>query len=227
LQGIVIALRSFGVIGKLMVGLGGLVGLLSLCVLIAAALVLAIPQGTVVEPSPGSVWLSPTPTIEASEFPPYAEVARVTRVFDGNTIEVELGTLIIVRYIGINAPQIGDPCGSEALMANAALVDGQTVTMVKDEGGEARSEVDRFGRLLRYVYVGDTLVNAQLIVEGYAQAMEYPPGTNSDLMAYFTGLELEARTTGDGCWAGDDFAGPGAPGSLSTSDNRLNGQHID
>jgi micrococcal nuclease len=214
-------------LGKLMVGLGGLVGLLSLCVLIAAALVLAIPQSSVAEPSPESVWLSPTPTMEASEFPPYAEFARVTRVFDGNTIEVELGTLITVRYIGINAPQIGDPCGSEALMANAALVDGQTVVMVKDEGGETRSEIDRFGRLLRYVYVGDTFVNAQLVAEGYAQAMEYPPGTNPDLMAYLTGLELEAQTTGDGCWAGDNFAGPGAPGALSTSYNRLHGQHID
>ena len=37
------------------------------------------------------------------------------------------------------------------------------------------SETDRYGRLLSYVYVGDTFFNAELVAQGYAQAVTYPP----------------------------------------------------
>jgi len=82
------------------------------------------------------------------------------------------GATYRVRYIGINTPESNEVCGSEATAANAALVAGQTVTMVKDV-----SETDRYGRLLRYVYVGEMFVNGELVAGGWADPVEYPPDT--------------------------------------------------
>ncbi|NOG48825.1 MAG: hypothetical protein HND48_04710 [Chloroflexi bacterium] len=80
-------------------------------------------------------------------------------------------------------------CYSDATRANRALVERQTVRLVADV-----SDTDRFGRLLRYVYVGDTFVNQQLIAEGWGEAVRYDP----DVRYYdqFVQLENEAGT----CW---------------------------
>jgi hypothetical protein len=116
-------------------------------------------------------------------------------VIDGDTIEVELGGFTYkVRYIGMNTPEMDDFCGPEAKAVNVGLVEGQTVTLVKDV-----SETDKYHRLLRYVYIGDIFVNAELVRLGYASAATYPPDVKySDL---FVQLEHEAREAGRGCWA--------------------------
>jgi hypothetical protein len=80
------------------------------------------------------------------------------------------GQTYAVRYIGIDTPEFDQPCGPEASVANAQLVAGQTARMVKDV-----SETDRFDRLLRYVYVGDLFVNGELVSQGWAKAVRYPP----------------------------------------------------
>ncbi len=142
---------------------------------------------------------APSPTVAPSSTPtsiPTAtslpgEIGTVKAVIDGDTIIVEInGTSYRVRYIGIDTPETGDVCGSEATSANAALVDGQTVRMVKDV-----SETDRYDRLLRYVYVGDTFVNGALVANGWARAVDYPPDT-----AMSTTLHgLVAQGVGRGC----------------------------
>src|SRR5215213_4702317 len=83
--------------------------------------------------------------------------ARVLRVIDGDTIEVDLGGREEhVRYIGIDTPESaipGEPVecfGKEAAAANEDLVDGETVRLVFD--AERR---DRYGRLLAYVYADE------------------------------------------------------------------------
>ena len=60
------------------------------------------------------------------------------------------------------------------------------------------SDVDRFGRLLRFAYADGILVNAELVREGYARAKVYPPDT-----AYaecLAALEQEAREGERGLW---------------------------
>jgi hypothetical protein len=57
---------------------------------------------------------------------------------------------------------------------------------------------DPYGRLLRYVWVGDLLVNAELVRLGYARAVAYPPATKNQ--ARFAGLQAEAQTAGRGLW---------------------------
>ncbi len=126
--------------------------------------------------------------------------AQVVRVIDGDTIEVNIGGQIYkVRYIGIDTPEtvhptIGEePCGKEASDKNRELVEGKVVKLEKDV-----SEMDKYGRLLRYVYVGDVFINAELVRLGYAQVATYPPDVKyQDL---FLQLQREAREAGRGCW---------------------------
>jgi len=123
------------------------------------------------------------------------DTAKVTQVIDGDTIVIEGGYR--VRYIGIDAPEIYpemEACGMEALQANRVLVDGKEVRLERDV-----SETDKYGRLLRYVYVNDIFVNAELVREGLAYAGAYPPDTK--YQAYLEKLEAEARQAGRGIWA--------------------------
>jgi micrococcal nuclease len=121
--------------------------------------------------------------------------AKVTRVIDGDTIVIEGGYR--VRYIGIDTPETYpevEAFGIEAWQANRSLVEGQEVRLEKD-----MSETDKYDRLLRYVYVGDTFVNAELVRRGLARAEAYPPDTK--YQDYLGELEAEAKAAGLGMWA--------------------------
>ncbi|HST04539.1 MAG TPA: thermonuclease family protein [Chloroflexia bacterium] len=149
-------------------------------------------------PAGGQPLATPTASPEAQRGP--TTQAQVTRVIDGDTIEVSIdGALYRVRYIGIDTPETVAPdrpvgCyGPEASAANKALVEGKEVTLEKDV-----SEVDQYGRLLRYVYVGSTFVNAELVQQGYAHAYTYPPDVKYN--AYLLSLQQEARSAHRGLW---------------------------
>jgi micrococcal nuclease len=139
--------------------------------------------------------VTPTPYVRPGLTP-----ARVTRVVDGDTIRVEVnGEEFRVRYIGVDTPETVDPrrpvqCfGQEASERNRQLVEGKVVGLEKDV-----SETDDFDRLLRYVWVEDTMVNAALVEEGYAFATTYPPDVRyADL---FASLQAQARESGRGLW---------------------------
>jgi micrococcal nuclease len=57
---------------------------------------------------------------------------------------------------------------------------------------------DRYGRLLAYVWVGDTMVNAELLRLGMAQVMTVPPNVRHQ--ALFLRLERAARAARRGLW---------------------------
>lgn len=118
----------------------------------------------------------------------------MVNVIDGDTIDVQLadGSVVRVRYIGIDTPERDEACGPAATAANQQLVGGQRVRLEKDV-----SETDQFGRLLRYVYVGDVFVNAELVRQGEAEAKRYPPDTAK--AEEFETLESQARLAGIGC----------------------------
>lgn len=135
-------------------------------------------------------------------------VAAVVRVIDGDTIDVRFddGSVRRVRYIGINTPERDEDFYTEATKANAVLVLGKEVRLAKDV-----SETDKYGRLLRYVYAGETFVNAELVKRGYAAAATYPPDVR--YADYFVGLAAEARSDGVGLWSEDAERAPPAPGA--------------
>jgi len=120
----------------------------------------------------------------------------VVEVVDGDTIKVEIeGAIYSLRYIGINCPEWNQWFGPEATAANAALVAGKTVYLEKDV-----SETDRYGRLLRYVFLADGLfVNAELVRQGYAQVATYPPDVR--YQSLFLQMQQEAMAAGRGLWA--------------------------
>jgi micrococcal nuclease len=123
------------------------------------------------------------------------EIATVTRIVDGDTIDVEIdGASFRVRYIGIDTPERGRPFFDEATGKNASLVEGRTVTLIKDV-----SETDRYDRLLRYVLVGSTFVNHQLVRDGYALAFTYPPDVACSKA--FVEAQRQAASEGRGLWA--------------------------
>jgi len=133
------------------------------------------------------------------------EETLVRRVIDGDTIELADGRL--VRYIGIDAPEVrrrqGDqwvvdpePFGQEARDANRRLVEGKSIGLEYDVQTH-----DRFGRLLAYVYVDGQMVNAKLLEGGFAQPLTIPPNVRyADL---FRRLAAEARQQQQGLWAAD------------------------
>jgi len=102
-----------------------------------------------------------------------------------------------VRYIGIDAPEIHpdlEAFGIEAWEANRELVEGKEVRLEQDV-----SETDKYGRLLRYVWIDDILVEAELVRQGLAWAKAYPPDTK--YQDYLEQMEAEAKEAGRGMWA--------------------------
>ncbi|MFC1994981.1 thermonuclease family protein [Chloroflexota bacterium] len=123
------------------------------------------------------------------------ETTTVTRVIDGDTIIIDTGQR--VRYIGIDTPEIHptlEDYGWEAWQVNRRLVEGKEVYLERDV-----SETDKYDRLLRYVYVDDIFVNAELVRQGLAEAKAYPPDTK--YQDHLEELEAEAKMAGRGIWA--------------------------
>ncbi len=123
--------------------------------------------------------------------------AIVTRVIDGDTIELATGET--VRYIGIDTPETKHPSrpvecyGELAAQKNAELVLDKEVRLEKDV-----SETDQFGRLLRYVWIEENMVNDMLVREGFAHAASYPPDVKYQEM--FTQAQEQARNENRGLW---------------------------
>jgi endonuclease YncB( thermonuclease family) len=123
------------------------------------------------------------------------DTARVTQVIDGDTIIIADG--FRVRYIGIDTPELHpapEAFGIEAWQVNRQLVEGKIVRLERDV-----SQTDRYGRLLRYVYIDDIFVNAELVRRGLARVKAYPPDTRYH--NYLEEMETEARQAGRGIWA--------------------------
>jgi micrococcal nuclease len=117
---------------------------------------------------------------------------RVAEVIDGDTFKTETGNAI--RLLGINAPEMGDPGGDIAKNMLTFLVMGKNVRLERDV-----TDQDDYGRLLRYVFVGDDLVNAEMVRLGYAELRFYPPDTlyHKELRE----LEKVAIRNSQGLWA--------------------------
>ena len=159
----------------------------------------------------------PGPPRGTAPIPPEHGVsAEVLRVIDGGTIEVSInGETYKVRYIGIEIPETKHPerpgewMGPEAATQNEKLVGGKTVILEKDV-----LERDEHGRLLRYVWVGDLMVNVELVRLGYVEVSTYPPHViYQDL---FLQLQQEAREAGRGLW-GAHTATPEATHTVTPS----------
>ncbi|WP_162924443.1 thermonuclease family protein [Rubrobacter indicoceani] len=126
--------------------------------------------------------------------------ATVTRVTDGDTVEISSGIDGVedVRLIGIDTPEpyasgSPEPLSAEASEFARETLDGERVRLEFD-----RETTDDYGRLLAYVYVGDEMFNERAVREGYAQVATFPPNTR--YVERFEAAQEEARGGGRGIW---------------------------
>jgi micrococcal nuclease len=150
----------------------------------------------------GVVWL----LYIRAERTPFDEgvLYRVTKVIDGDTIEVQTPEKkITIRLLGINTPETVDPrrgveCyGKEASARVKELLIGTDVTLVLDVDREVQ---DKYGRYLAYVYTSEgVFVNQHLLEEGYAR--EYTYGSAYDEQKSFRRAQTDARLNNKGLWA--------------------------
>ncbi len=122
------------------------------------------------------------------------ETALVARVIDGDTVELSDGQR--VRYLGLDTPELGEPYSQEALSYNRELVEGKWVEL---QAGDR--DKDDYGRLLRYVYVDGTFVNAQMIAQGYATSYIFDP--NDKYSQVLIQLEQYAKSLNRGMWSAE------------------------
>lgn len=106
----------------------------------------------------------------------YGKEYVVKKVIDGDTIQLESGET--VRYIGIDSPELyTKESGAEFYAKEAARFNKKLVYMKKIKLEFDQEKQDSHGRMLAYVFVKNTFVNAELVRQGYAKAMVKPPNT--------------------------------------------------
>jgi micrococcal nuclease len=164
----------------------------------ALAATLALSAACASLPGPGAQDGTPASTIEPSSEATSLGAAGdvgVVRVVDGDTIVVAIGGPkgTKVRLIGIDTPERDHCYFGQATDRMRSLVEGRRVRLQRDV-----SETDRYGRLLRYVYVGKIFVNAIMVSEGFAAAATYPPDVAH--AGEFIALERAARLARRGLW---------------------------
>jgi micrococcal nuclease len=147
--------------------------------------------------------------------PPGLVAASVVRVVDGDTIVVRLadGRSTRVRMIGIDAPELRP---SEKLWRDAER-SHQDAATIQAQGARAleftrkhlagrrieierdTTAVDRYGRTLAYVWLGEELYNVLIVREGYASLMTVPP--NVKYAHTLAACHRVARESRRGLWA--------------------------
>jgi micrococcal nuclease len=119
-----------------------------------------------------------------------------TAVIDGDTFILETGET--VRLIGIDAPELSQPGGEKSRKYLAHLILNKRVTLEK--GDEDR---DKYNRLLRFVYIGNTCINEEMIRQGYAEARYM--SSEDTRSEHYIQLEIEAETAKAGLWSANIF----------------------
>jgi len=134
-------------------------------------------------------------------------VYPVVKVVDGDTIKVDVdGTTETIRIIGINTPETVDPrkaveCfGKEASDTAKQLLTDKRVSLESDE---TQGERDRYGRLLRYVFLEDgTDFGLRMITEGYAY--EYLYDEPYKYQERYAAAQASAEQQKIGLWADEN-----------------------
>lgn len=135
---------------------------------------------------------------------PRTNLVIVTRVVDGDTIIADInGAQEKIRLIGVDTPETVDPrkpvqCfGKEASAFTKNLLEGKEVRLEHDS---SQGDRDKYGRLLRYVFLpDDTFINKEIIAQGYGH--EYTYRTPYQHQADFRVAERSARETQRGLWS--------------------------
>lgn len=118
------------------------------------------------------------------------QIGRVVGIADGDTLTIldDRKQQIKVRLAEIDTPESAQPYGTRAKQELSRLVHGKTV-IVKIQG------IDRYGRMVGRVYVGELDVNAEMVKLGAAWVYRKYA---SDQSLY--ALEKQAKQKRAGIW---------------------------
>jgi len=119
---------------------------------------------------------------------------KVKRVIDGDTIELANGQ--IVRFVGVNAPNNGEPYEEQATEANIKLVFGKTVTFEYDAYTS-----DRFGRVLAYPFIDKKNVVVELARMGFVKVTIYEDRRKLKYQDELLKAQEEAKQKKRGMWS--------------------------
>ncbi|GEM_PF-3850385 len=130
---------------------------------------------------------------------------NVLYIYDGDTIAIDMnGVFEKVRFIGIDTPETGEKyrgkeCyGKEATEKTEELLFEKKVSLKSDE---TQDNEDKYGRLLRYVFLEDgTMLNKKLIEDGFAKEYTYK-GSAYKYQKEFRAAEKKAKREEVGLWA--------------------------
>ena len=131
---------------------------------------------------------------------------QVAEIIDGDTFRTSDG--MTVRLLGVNAPEMSEPAGIIAKDILMGLIFEKQVRLESDV-----TDHDDYDRSLRYVYVNDLCVNAEMVRMGYAEARFYPPDTAK--RAEIESLEKIAVRNERGLWAFSVFQTPDTIGTIA------------
>lgn len=129
---------------------------------------------------------------------------KIVRIVDGDTlVAAKNGVEDTVRLIGIDTPElyvegkkVDDPQAISALEYAKVALTGRYVELELD-----MDERDRYGRLLAYVWLYDTMLNKLLLENGIARVATYPP--NVKYLDEFLILEKYAKEKKLGIWGSE------------------------
>jgi micrococcal nuclease len=133
--------------------------------LLAVFFVLGVGLGSII--TYNLISKSQTPQISLQQS--YEYQGKVTRIIDGDTIEVDG---IRVRLVGVNTPERGEPGFNEATEFVRSLCPVGSIAGLDIDDKEP---TDKYGRTLAVVYCGGVHVNRELLRRGYAEVMFIPP----------------------------------------------------
>lgn len=132
----------------------------------------------------------------------YVKLGVCTRVVDGDTIKVTVNkTVYAVRLIGVDTPETKHPkkpvqyFGKEASNFTKGKLLNKEVILLPEAG--KKFKVDRYGRVLAYVWLNRECFNEMLIDEGYGFAYTKCPHRH---LEKYRSLERSARQNKKGLW---------------------------
>lgn len=150
--------------------------------------------------------VSITETVVATPTDRPKDLHTILKVVDGDTIQVDIdGKNQVIRLIGVDTPESVDPRRPVQCFANEATKKSKEILLDKKvslESDATQDDKDKYGRLLRYVFLEDgTNFNKMMISQGYAH--EYTYKVPYKYMDEFKEAEKIARESKQGLWADD------------------------
>ncbi|MBI2611745.1 thermonuclease family protein [Candidatus Gottesmanbacteria bacterium] len=137
------------------------------------------------------------PVINQQQIIEFPTEAKIKRVIDGDTLELQNGQ--IVRLVGVNTPDHGQPYDEESTEFTKKLVEEKKVNIEYDE-----YKSDRFGRILAYVVINNKNLSIELAKRGLAKVTIYEKRKPLIYQEQLLNAEKEAKLKKLGIWKAGD-----------------------